>query len=116
MRFESNEVLTGLPGVARHLAKLHDKVPLTISDYDGLPDVRLALRSDGLTKLARYETTIDRALHRALWQLAAIQACRSRGATDPPADAKGLVDDQIARRPADRAVVREAGARDRSVR
>jgi hypothetical protein len=39
---------------------------------------RTVLRSDGLTKLARYETTIDRALHRALAQLAALRACRPR--------------------------------------
>jgi len=37
---------------------------------------RTAMRSDGMTTLARYETTIDRALHRALAQFDALRSRR----------------------------------------
>lgn len=43
---------------------------------------RTVLRSDSLTKLARYEATLDRAVHRALTQLAALQRRRPCSATD----------------------------------
>jgi hypothetical protein len=43
----------------------------------------MILRGDAVTKLARYETTLDRAGHRALVQLAALQRLRStRSAAD----------------------------------
>jgi hypothetical protein len=76
---------------------------------------RVVLRSDSLTKLARYETTLDRALHRALWDFAALRSCRPRG-PDVATTTNAISDDRLARRAANRMVVRAAGTRDRSVR
>jgi hypothetical protein len=50
----------------------------------GPPFVRDASGSDAFSKLSRYETTIDRSLHRALHELQRLQAARNGMNVPPP--------------------------------
>jgi DNA-binding MltR family transcriptional regulator len=92
LALEDPEIEMPFPGLSNEMLiqRLEESLERDQQEHPLTYDVALGFRKDlsqseALSKLARYESTLDRSLYRALHELQRLQALRKGASSGPPA-------------------------------